>query len=156
MTSIPTIPHAIKKDEKLTATTNGLGIPLVMSLHLWVSSPWIPATIAAVAMNLTYIEASIRALLSHKKDDGDASSKNYLQTEVPVSLVMIGMALYGYAFDVPIWIISSIFIHAGWDMAKHTCGAGVPFFGWYLSGCAVFDVIYSAILLFYVLPQKAS
>mmetsp|Transcript_23246 Transcript_23246/g.57266 ORF Transcript_23246/g.57266 Transcript_23246/m.57266 type:complete len:155 (+) Transcript_23246:130-594(+) len=133
------IPEAIQKDEKKTAISNGFGIPLTMSLHLWVSSPWTVATIAAVAMNLTYIEASIKAR-------GEAK-QNYLSTELPVSLSLIGMAIYGYSQEVPELIIAAIFIHGIWDMGKHHCGWGVPFFGWYLNGCAIFDTVYAAVLV---------
>mmetsp|Transcript_34568 Transcript_34568/g.75681 ORF Transcript_34568/g.75681 Transcript_34568/m.75681 type:complete len:154 (-) Transcript_34568:350-811(-) len=149
------IPGAIKKDERLTAIGNGIGIPLLMSLHLWVSSPWIPATIAAVAMNLTYIEAALKvkvnAMSATASTDG-AKANQFLRTEVTVSMIMIGMALWGYfsATASHMWIIAAILLHGLWDLTKHTCGVGVPFFGWYLSACAIFDVVYAAILFRYV------
>ena len=154
------IPHAIKKDEKLTAITNGFGIPLVVSLHLWVSSPWIPAIIACVGMNLAYIEASIKVLMAtstdddKKKDDDNKKTKKdnhghkYLQTELLASLVMIGMGVYGYINERPIWLIVAIALHGPWDFVKHTCGCGVPFFGWYLSGCGIFDIVYASVLYY--------
>lgn len=62
---------------------------------------------------------------------------------------MIGMALHGYFAGAPLWISSAISLHGLYDPTKHSCGCGVPLFGWYLSGCAIFDVVYGATLYFY-------
>lgn len=73
-----------------------IGATLVLPcLHFFLQL-WVPPTIAAVAMNLTYVEASWK------------SNKIGLSTELAVSLCLISVTLVGYFFELPTFIIAAI------------------------------------------------
>ncbi|KAL3907692.1 MAG: hypothetical protein SGARI_003411 [Bacillariaceae sp.] len=93
---------------------------------------------------MAYLEASVKTLLFNNKDAHGAGkgddektssrkkrSNNHLPVELPASICMIGMAVYGYTQDQhqPLAIVAAIVLHGFWDMAKHTCGVAVALEG---------------------------
>jgi hypothetical protein len=78
----------------------------------------------------------------YKVSEGQGPCQLYLLFEnrtISVTDILIEYYIYKYPIVV---IISLVFMRGFWDLAKYTCGAGgVPFLGWYLSACAIFDVV---------------
>ena len=73
----------------------------------------------------------------------------FLGLETAISLGLIILGAIGLALA-PALLIAAIFGHGVWDLFKHR-GHGIPFFGWYVSGCVVVDWLYAAALSFYYL-----
>lgn len=71
------------------------------------------------------------------------------RVENTVSAVLAIVGGLGLLFS-PWLIVAAIFAHGAWDLAKHN-NWGTPFVRWYLSGCAVVDVIYGGALTIYLL-----
>ena len=99
------------------------------SIHVWVI-----AAVFSIIMNFTYItEAYFQGRL--------------VRIELLVMATLITASVIGVAVH-PLFVISAIFGHALWDLAKHF-GAGIPFFSWYTLSCSAVDITYGTVLMSY-------
>jgi len=97
---------------------------------------WVIAAVFSVLMNLVYITQAV-------------SLRDHMFTEAAVADILILLSILGVLIH-PLFVIAAIFGHGLWDMSKHW-GFGVPFFSWYVWGCAIVDVTYGSTLLAYYL-----
>ncbi len=116
---------------KILAALYTIAIP-VAHLSFPTTSIWLIAIIFSIAMNFTYPWAAYK-------------QGRFMTLEVALSSGFIALSLVSL-YASPIFVITAIFLHGCWDLAKHR-GAGTPFFFWYISGCVVVDWIYAAALL---------
>jgi len=116
---------------KILAALYTVAIPIA-HLNLPTTSIWHIAIIFSIAMNFTYPWAAYK-------------QERFLTLEVVLSSGLIALSLMSL-YASPLFVITAIFLHGCWDLAKHR-GAGTPFFSWYVSGCVVVDWIYTAALL---------
>lgn len=114
----------------------GLGVSHAQFDPIYV---WAIAVFFSVAMNFTYPWAAFKEGHSER-------------LEIQISLFLCALSLAAL-FTSPLLVIAAIFLHGLWDLAKHK-GHGTAFFGWYVSGCFVVDVSYSAALLWYYLQTS--
>ena len=120
---------------KLASALYVLAIP---GLHLSLPVAWVwpIAWALLLAMLFTYPLAAVQA-------------RRFVGTETGVSLGLITLGTLGL-FLSPVLLVAAIFGHGLWDLAKHR-GHGIPFFGWYVSGCVIVDWLYAGSLLFHLL-----
>jgi len=133
------IPQSIRNLEGLLSHGALIWFVSILLSHLFFP-PWPVAAFASVSMNCVYVLACI---LSR---DG-----NHLLLELLVTLSLIVVTVYGYQTSSAMLLAGAIVGHGIWDLTKHTCCTGVPFFGWYLSSCAIFDVLYASVLFQFLL-----
>ncbi len=124
---------------KAAATVYVVAIP-ISHFALPHSMVWEIALFFLIAMLFTYPAAA----LIEKQD---------VQLEFSVSVGLAALGVVGF-FVSPWLIILALFGHGIWDLAKHH-GHGVPFFGWYISGCVAVDWAYSAALTIYLVSGAA-
>lgn len=122
---------------KLFAALYTLGIPLSHFI-LPHNNIWDIATFFLVAMLFTYPLAAMQA-------------RAFVRLEWGISCALAAMGLLGL-FTSPWLIILAIFGHGLWDLAKQR-GHGIPFFGWYISGCILIDWLYAASLTLFKLME---
>ena len=115
---------------KLACAAYVLAIPLAHGL-LPDRFVWEIAAFFLVAMLFTYPLAALNA-------------RRWIGVETGVSLGLAALGLVGLA-GFPALVVAGIFGHGVWDLCKQR-GAGVPFFGWYVTGCVTVDWLYAAAL----------
>ena len=108
-----------------------LGIPL-SHYALPHSHIWGIALFFLIAMLFTYPVSAI-------------IQRAHIRLEFAISLGLAVLGILGWILS-PWLIILAIAAHGTWDLLKHRHSAGVSFFGWYVSGCAVVDFCYAGAL----------
>lgn len=118
------------------AIYSGTYVVFLLIAHLRgpVEWTWYIAAALSVIMNATYL---IEAF----------ALKRARRAETLVASTLIGLSILG-AIVSPVFVISAIFGHGAWDLAKLR-GVGVPFFEWYTSSCFFVDSVYATALVAY-------
>ncbi|MEL6959350.1 MAG: hypothetical protein AAGL89_10410 [Pseudomonadota bacterium] len=131
MGTAPTLPP------RLVGSALAIYVVIALVGH-WLLGPayvWEFATVLLVAMTVTYpTEAALKG--------------HFLKLELAIALGLSVLALVGLWLS-PWLIIIAVFAHGVLDYVKHN-GFGIPFHGFYLAGCAAFDVTYAVILTIYL------